>query len=63
MTRNERVTVKELQALFGWVDFKMPQLYTEAADREHPGIEAIDKMLPRESGAGANKKDRLCPHS
>jgi integrase len=45
---NNRATVKELQALFGWVDIKMPQLYTEAADRELLGIEAIEKMLPRE---------------
>lgn len=45
---NNRATVKELQALFAWVDIKMPQLYTETADRELLGIEAIEKMLPRE---------------
>jgi len=41
---NNRATINELQALFGWTDVKMPMLYTKAADRQHLSMEAMDKI-------------------
>jgi integrase len=48
---NNRATINELQALFGWTDVKMPMLYTKAADRQHLSMEAIDKIGVREVDA------------
>ena len=48
---NNRATINELQALFGWTDVKMPMLYTRAADRQRLSVEAIDKLGVRESDA------------
>jgi integrase len=48
---NNRATINELQALFGWTDVKMPMLYTKAADRQHLSMEAMDKIGVREADA------------
>lgn len=42
---NNGASDKQLQALFGWIDYKMPQLYTRAADRRRLAIESIDKIV------------------
>lgn len=41
---NNGATVAQLQAIFGWTDMKMPQLYTQGADRRRLATEAIHKM-------------------
>jgi integrase len=41
---NNGASDKQLQALFGWIDYKMPQLYTRAADRRKLSIESINKI-------------------
>jgi integrase len=52
---NNGATDKELQALFGWTDYKMPQLYTRAADRRRLSLEAAGKMrLARENEGRPN---------
>lgn len=45
---NNGATVSQLQAIFGWTDIKMPQLYTKNADRRRLAKEAAHKLLNNE---------------
>ena len=47
---NNGATVAQLNAIFGWKGARMASLYTEAADRERLAREAMDKLLPHETG-------------
>ncbi|MGB8749029.1 MAG: tyrosine-type recombinase/integrase [Pseudolabrys sp.] len=43
-----RATVAELEAIFGWKGGKMASLYTESADRRRLAIEAMGKLANSE---------------
>jgi integrase len=56
---NNGATDKELQALFGWTDYKMPQLYTRGADRRKLSMGAVEKMLPAKKHSSRQKEPHL----
>lgn len=47
---NNGATDRELQALFGWTDYKMPSHYTRAADRRRLGVSAGLKLAGPDAG-------------
>jgi integrase len=52
---NNGATVHELQALFGWVDIKMPALYTRGADRRRLAVAAAQKLVDERSSADVER--------
>jgi integrase len=50
---NSGATDRELQALFGWTDYKMPAHYTRDADRRRLGVAAGHKLAAPETNKSA----------
>jgi integrase len=58
---NNGATVHELQALFGWVDIKMPALYTRGADRRRLALTAAHKLIDGSSAANVERTSIPAP--
>ena len=54
---NNGATVAQLNAIFGWKGARMASLYTEAADRGRLAREAMNKLLPHETGTSIPAPD------
>jgi integrase len=58
---NNGATVHELQALFGWVDIKMPALYTRGADRRRLAVSAAHKLLDESAATNVERTSIPAP--
>jgi integrase len=58
---NNGATVHELQALFGWVDIKMPALYTRGADRRRLAVAAAHKLVDEVAKANVERTSIPAP--